>query len=196
MDLDDLVKEAEEGAQRPAAKKPEIQKVGIKHDAIMDFMLTNPTLTQQQVAAYFGVTQSWLSIIIHSDTFQAQLSDKKAEMFAATVIPLRQKVVGVAHMGVEKLAECLENASPATDKDFIVNTTQGLLKNLDFGTGASGKASPGNVQTTIYNVGRDSLEQARNVMRALHTPEKPVIEGEITHGKEQNSSTTELSSSE
>ena len=39
---------------------PGVQSVSIKHEAILNFLLINPTAKLRDVADYFGVTQPWL----------------------------------------------------------------------------------------------------------------------------------------
>jgi len=74
-----------------------------RHDAILDFLLVNPHCPRWQMAQHFGVTETWLSIIIHSDVFQARYQEKNQEVFRETVVPLREKLLGVAHVAVDKL---------------------------------------------------------------------------------------------
>jgi hypothetical protein len=149
------------------AESASIAKVSIKHDAIMDFMLVNPAMPLSAVAKEFGVSQPWLSVIIHSDAFQIQLAEKQAGCFNATVLPLREKLVGVAHLAVEKLGDVLENSSVTTDKQFIADTTDSILKNL----GYSPKSAPPPIaptqQNNVFVVDRETLETARNKMQGI-----------------------------
>jgi len=146
----------------------EIKRVTVKHEAIMDFMMMNPTEPLGKVAMHFGVSQPWLSTIIHSDAFQNQLKEKSAEFYTSTVMPLREQLMGVARVGVEKLGQALENASPSSDKEFISSASDLILKNLGFAP----KSTPNlpttqNVQNNIMVVDKTALEAARDRMRGL-----------------------------
>lgn len=146
---------------------PEIKKVSVKHEAIMDYLLANPGEKLGVVAAHFHVSQAWLSTIIHSDAFRTRMEQKQERAFDETIIPLREKVLGIAHLGVEKLGEAMENASPMSDRDFIADTTDNILKNL----GYSPKSAPpqtqqvGAQQNNYYVVDSASLAEARARMR-------------------------------
>jgi len=154
----------------------QIAKVSIKHDAIMDYLMTNPTQPMSEVAAYFKVSACWLSTIIHSDVFQMQLETKKDKMFGSTVLPLREKLLGVAHVGVEKLGEALNNASTISDKQFIADTTDSVLKNLGFSPKSVAPNSNLTQNNTFISTNAETLEAAREKMRIAATP--VVVDGE------------------
>lgn len=155
----------------------QIQKVSIKHDAILDYLLIHPAMKLGDVAGHFGVSQAWLSVIIHSDAFQVKLAEKSGECFGTTVLPLREQLMGVAQVGVTKLGEVLENASSSTDKQFIVDTTDSILKNLGYSP-KSVNPQPSNVtQNTIFVADRATLASAREKMRTVPTGD--LIEGQV-----------------
>lgn len=146
----------------------QIKNVSVKHDAIMDYMLSNPSAPLSLVAKEFGIGQAWLSVIIHSDAFQAQLGEKKHGLFETTVIPLREKLIGVAHLGVDKVGEVLENSSATSDKQFIVDTTDSILKNLGYSPkSAPTPSAPTQNTTLIIQADKGMLEAARANMRKV-----------------------------
>lgn len=57
-----------------------IQRVKYTHDALIDVILTNPTVSQGELAKHFGYTQGWLSRVMNSDAFQARLALRKTEV--------------------------------------------------------------------------------------------------------------------
>lgn len=144
----------------------QIKTIAIRHDAILDFILVNPAVPLSVVAANFGVTQSWLSIIVHSDCFQLRLAEKQDELFGTTIIPLREKLLGIAHMAVEKLGNAIENN---VDPDFTKDSTDMVLKNLGFGRQSSSpdRPNPTNVQQNnyYYQATPQDLEKARGLIR-------------------------------
>lgn len=161
----------------------QLKKVSIKHEAIMEYLLVNPTQKLGEVAAYFGVSQAWLSVVINSDAFQIKLGERKDELFGATVVPLREKLLGLAHVGVEKLGEALDNASVVSDKQFIADTTDQVLKSL----GYSPKSSPTpagqtNIQNNFYGADKATLEAAREKMRNIPQPSL-TLEGELSESE-------------
>lgn len=73
----------------------------------MDFLMSSPKVSLGEVAQEFGVTQPWLSCIIHSDAFQSLLREKQNVAFHHTVLPIREKMLNVAHQALDKLVETL-----------------------------------------------------------------------------------------
>lgn len=173
------------------ANNVQIQTLSIRHEAILDYLLANPNYKLGSVAAYFQVSQAWLSVIIHSDAFQAKLKERTEEIFSTTVMPLRSKILGIAHVGVEKLGETLEHSSALTDKDFIVSTTDMLLKNLGFtpkgGPSAASLSAPGVQNNFFFQADKEDLEAARARMRTLTVPSTPLV---LTHEAVQNDNAT------
>lgn len=96
-----------DGTIREGTEAVGIQKMSIRHEAILDFMLANPLLTNAQVAAHFGVSGPWLSCIKHSDAFQRQLKEKQGELFVQGVVPLRTKLLAAADMAVDRMMELI-----------------------------------------------------------------------------------------
>lgn len=86
---------------------PEIQRVSIRHEAIMDHLMSFPCVRLGDVAKTFGVSQAWLSCIIHSDAFQGLLKEKQGVAFHHTVLPLKEKMLAVAHQALDQLTETL-----------------------------------------------------------------------------------------
>jgi hypothetical protein len=50
------------------------------HDALIDLLIARPDMTQRQIAAYLGYTESWLSVVINTDAFQAKLAARREEI--------------------------------------------------------------------------------------------------------------------
>lgn len=151
----------------------QVKRVSVRHDAIMDYMLANPTVPLGAVAVEFCVSQAWLSVIIHSDTFQQQLSEKKSELFGAAVVPVRQKLNGVASLALDKLADVLENASPVSDKTFIANTADAILKSCGYAPKSGPGVAVGEVVNNTQNiivVNKESLADARKLMLTVSPP--------------------------
>lgn len=153
---------------------PAVQRVSHTHEAILQFMIANPAAPLGLVAAHFGYTQPWLSTLIHSDAFQAQLRRRQNEVFGEVVIAeLKDKIVGAAHIAIDKLAEKVEVANDIRD---VTDAAEMLLKSLGYG---APKAVPAQVsQTNVYNFAdKETLARSRELMRRATLPE-PVPPGE------------------
>ena len=150
-----------------------IQTVSTKHEAIINFMLANPTMRLQDVAAHHGVSGPWLSVLIHSDAFQARLKAKSEVLFGLTVRPLAEKINAVAHRAVDRLLEKVDdpNITPRTALDILELTTA----RIDFAGKAQEKAStPPGPQMNIFAVSAELLAETRS----------RILEGQFTRRPE------------
>lgn len=83
---DRLLAELDGGAhvRDPQAPKAEtmgrLQKVSYTHEALIELIIAEPTLTQNQLAARFGYTPGWISNILASDAFQAKMSQRREDI--------------------------------------------------------------------------------------------------------------------
>lgn len=169
----------------------QIQRVSIKHDAILDYLLVNPDKKLGLVATHFDVSQAWLSVIIHSDAFQVRLKEKGSDLFGATIVPLREKILGVAHIGIDKLGDALENASASSDKQFIADTTDSILKNLGYSPKSAAPTQDiSNTQNNFFVVDKEALAGARAKMRTVPEPLSPadLPEGQLLESTESTAS--------
>jgi hypothetical protein len=159
------------------APRPDLQNLSHLHEAIINWMLVNPARPLRECAKYFGYSQAWLSIIIHSGLFQARLKERQDEIFNQTVVPLADKLNAAAHIAVEKLTEKLESSE---DPKFILEGAKTALASLGFG-GGSGKNSQvvnaANVQQNFYVASPADLEAARGRMGQIGTvsPDHPAL---------------------
>jgi hypothetical protein len=144
----------------------QIQTVRHTHEAILQYMLANPTAPQGLVAAHFGYTQSWISIIVNSDAFQAKLRERQDEMFSEGVVAtLKDKIIGTAHLAVEKLAEKLE-----TEKDarVIKDSAEMLLKSLGYGNPKP--SAPHVQQNNVFVLAdKESLANSRRLLAEINS---------------------------
>lgn len=144
---------------------PEIAKVSHRHEAIMQYMVANPTAPLGEVAAAFGVTQPWLSCIIHSHAFKTKLRERQDALFGNIAATLTEKLEAVAHAALDNLHEHVlaSNSNPAQNLE-VADT---VLKALGYGAkGAPTAAAPGAAQVNNFYISRDDLAQARMVIQS------------------------------
>lgn len=138
----------------------EIKELSIKHKAIMDYMLQNPMASGRAVADHFGVTQAWLSTIIHSNAFQSELAKRRAEIEIQIAQDIPTRMRGLTHMALANLeaAYDLGTATRAMDMDVI-------KLGLDV-EGYTGKSSSAPAPSVNFNINIDAgvLASAREKM--------------------------------
>lgn len=147
---------------------PEVQSLSVRHQAIMDYMLANPTVRLGEVALHFHVSQPWLSCIIHSDAFQRELREKQDVLFNGTVLPLREKMTVVAHKMLDKL---MDTDSSTLDVDTAAEVGISMLDRLGFSPKAPTSLVPPHLADAVQ-VERERLAAARRLIGVqVSTPE-------------------------
>lgn len=157
------------------AESAQIQKVSIKHDVLLDYLIANPTAKRSEVAAIFGVTQAWLSTIIHSCAFQEKLRQRQDQVFEVAVLrPIQEKLMGAANMAAERLMEVLPLESDAKTLNTILDTT---LSNLGYGQKSVG--TPIQQTNVTVNISKEDLAGARALIgrAAMGDPMPAVLLG-------------------
>ena len=106
----------------------ELKRVAYSHEAMIDVILQDPTVTSQELAEVFGYSAGWVSRILSSDSFNARLAQRKSALVDPIIsrsINNRLKTVAIRSMDVieEKLA-----AEPSAQYalDALEFATQGL----------------------------------------------------------------------
>lgn len=141
----------------------QIQKVSHKHQAILHFMLGNPTVPKGEIARHFGVSQAWLSVVINSAAFQEALADYTDEAFHATVLPLRQKLMAAADAAVDRMNDLIPLES---DLDTVRKSADSVLAACGYRsphTPAPGAPAQYNQQNNYFlgNASPEVLARAR-----------------------------------
>lgn len=127
----------------------------------MEWLIANAELPLSACALHFKVSQAWLSVIIHSDIFQAKYSERLKDHFDERIIPLRDKLVGVSHLVLDKLAEKAPFMEDPTD---LTDTLKATTKALGMGASHISIGDKTTVQINQQtNLSPLELEQARRL---------------------------------
>lgn len=131
-----------------------IKKVRYSHDAMIDLMIAEPTVKQNDLAAIFDRTPTWISLVVNSDAFQARLSERKAELIdPAITASINERINAVASKALERIHEKL--AGPlgglASD-DFLIKSAKLALDAAGFGARVPTSASVTNNLAVIVQV--------------------------------------------
>ena len=86
MELEELERQLEVGIQASANneveayKAPGPAKVSYTHDKMIDYIIGQPRIQNNELAALFGYTPAWVSQIMSSDAFREKLAMRRAEV--------------------------------------------------------------------------------------------------------------------
>jgi hypothetical protein len=147
-----------------------IQRMSHTHEMVINWLVLNPQKSLRECADHFGYTQPWLSQLIHSDIFQANLRQRQMEVAARVSASIPEKLQAVADIALEKLGDAIAKSE---DPDFILDAADRALHRMGYAPASARNpaGSPSQIgavqnQTNVFVLGQDDLAQARELMRA------------------------------
>lgn len=141
----------------------EIKHLSHTHEAIMEHMVANPEESLESVAKRFGYTQGWLSQLIHSSLFQAQLHYRQDVSFSEAALSVKDRISHMAHQSLKRLNERIEFGS--LNNGELIDTAELALKSLGFGAPKQQPVFQQNNQINVNQpVDRTILHEARQLM--------------------------------
>lgn len=102
----------EEVAARKRSGK--LGKVSYTHEAMIDLILQEPTVTVKELAEVFSYSEGWVSRILASDSFMARLAQRKHDLIDPLVAQsLNERMRGVTIQALEIVKGKLESGDSA-----------------------------------------------------------------------------------
>jgi len=95
-----------------AEKKP--MRLSYTHEAMIDLILAEPTVTHAELAEVFGYSPGWIGRVVASDSFKARLAERKEKLIDPQLsATLNDRLRTVAVRSIDVLNERLskEDAS-------------------------------------------------------------------------------------
>lgn len=106
-------------------------RVHYSHEAVIDVIIAEPTLTQREIAQRFGRSENWMSIIMGSDSFQAALAKRRDDVTDPFLVAtIEERFRGLATQSLQVLAEKLE---ATRNPDLALKALDISSKALGFG---------------------------------------------------------------
>jgi predicted transcriptional regulator len=182
-------------SKEAAAPRQAIAKVAYNHVAMIDLILMNPGLSQNQLAAHFGLTASWVSQVLVSDAFQTAMAKRRAEL----IDPLVQATVEENFKAL--VARSLDVLQQKLNRPALEIPDNLALRALEIGSRAAGygakdpslqqAATPAEVHIHLEQLGGGLVQLLQR--KKL---EAQVIDGEATAVKSQLAQLTNDTSEE
>lgn len=147
------------------AESVQILSISHRHAAIADLMLAEPTLRKGEVAKRMGVSQSWLSIVINSDTFKEYWASRRGSFEQEMREKLLRQQLSVASKVYDKMDGMLDNEDLKPQE--VLATGDHILKAL--GYEPRGKTRVTETKTIEHSVDADVLADARARMTRRQT---------------------------
>lgn len=152
-----------------------------RHHAILDFMLANPRLPYGAVAEQFGVTQAWLSTVINSDLFRAQLQARRGLMDEHVNRDIVSRLHVLAKKGVDVMEAILDDdEASASTKLEVAKTSLTALGYLGTKGGTPVSVNIQNNTQTNISARSDILQAARDRLQAAALERANALSGPVT----------------
>lgn len=152
------------------------------HQAMINYLIAKPDTTRRAMASHFGVSLPWLSTIIHSDQFQAELNRKKGQIFNVAIAkPIQERLVGAAHMAIDRLYDTIQAGGELRD-------ISGAVEMLTKATGNFRQSAVGQIGAVqVNNFGMISPEDLAAARQKIGRVRQLEIEnGETVAGDDQS----------
>jgi hypothetical protein len=134
-------------------------------------VIAEPYLAQNELAARFGYTQSWISIIMTSDAFRAKLAERREDLVDPILkVTLEDRFRAMTQRSLEILQEKLSAPASVVPDGLVLKAMELGAKSLGLGGNAPPQALP-----------PDHLDRlAERLLTLQRGISGRVIEGEVT----------------
>jgi hypothetical protein len=114
---------------------PGVVKVRYTHDAMIDCLIQNPMISQGELAAMFGYTEPWVSLVLSSDAIKARMEMRKAELVDPTIrASIEERFRALATKSLEVLQKKL--CSPNVSDNLAIQAATLASRSLGLGGNA------------------------------------------------------------
>ena len=97
--------------QKPAG----LAKLTYTHEAMVDLILQEPTVTHKELGEVFGFSPGWVARVVASDSFQARIGERKKQLVDPQIAQsINERLGGIAIQSLEIVSNVLESEQSAT----------------------------------------------------------------------------------
>jgi hypothetical protein len=112
-----------------------IAKVRYTHEAMIDLLLARPEMSQNELAAYFGYSASWICTILASDAFQARYAERSRDLIDPIVrATVEERFKGLVSRSLEILEEKLSKPSHQVPDQLALRTFELSTRAAGYGS--------------------------------------------------------------
>ena len=143
----------------------QVQRLSHKHEMILNWLLLNADRSLRECADHFGLTQAWLSSLIHSDLFQLTLRERQTQIALRIADDLPAKLRTLADVAVETLTTFV---SESENPEYVLDATDKVLHRMGFAPSSARNpaGSPAQIaaQQNNFFITAGDLHEARQLM--------------------------------
>jgi hypothetical protein len=158
----------------PVGRTP--PKMRYSHEGMADMIVANPSISQREIAAVFGRTESWVSTIIRCDAFQCMLAARKAELIDPELtLTHKERFGAVMTRSLQVLQEKLSGPADKIPDNLVLRAVELGAKALSIGGNAPPPPAP--VATDYLPAIADRLSRLIGRPQGQPISDATVIEG-------------------
>lgn len=114
-----------------------IAKIRYSHMDMIDFILSNPGVSQNEIAARYGYTAGWVSRVMSSDAWQAAMQSRRTELVDPTLVAtIDERFRNLTNRSLDRLLEKLD--APQVSDQVVLRAVELGAKAM----GVGGNAPP------------------------------------------------------
>lgn len=146
MDADSLISELGSVAERDAAaglpargpatteRRHALKSLSYSHEAMINVLVENPWIQQNQLAVLFGRTPAWISTILQTDAFKAQLAKRQEEIIDPEMrASAKERFEAILHQSMRVLQEKLSKPAGEVPDNLALRAIELGAKGLGMG---------------------------------------------------------------
>lgn len=118
-----------------------VAKLRYSHTDMIDFIISNPGISQGALAARYGYTQSWICNVMASDAWQSAMASRREEIVDPQLkLTVDERFRGVTIRSLERLMEKLD--APVVSDQVVLRAVELGAKAMGIGGNALPTATP------------------------------------------------------
>lgn len=138
------------------------------HDAMIDAIIADPTISQSELASLFGYTAGWISQVINSDAFKAKLAQRIADLRDPIITAsMEEQFKGILARGLEITRAKLDN--PNVSDNFVLRSMDLSAKALGYGAKKDEGRRPEGLEEGLLDLSKNLVGLLRNRKREALT---------------------------
>lgn len=143
-----------------------VAKIRYSHTDMIDFIIANPGITQNDIAARYGYSVGWVSNVMASDAWQSAMAARRSEICDPVLVAtVEERFKGITLLSLERLKQKLE--APQVSDNVVLRAVELGAKALAVGGNAAPTVPQGDHLAQLAN----RLIELQSRVRLAHSPE-------------------------
>lgn len=149
-----------------------LDKIRYSHTDMIDYIIANPRVSQNDLAARYGYSVGWVSNIMASDAWEVAMAQRREELVDPTLVAsINERFKGITLLSLERLKQKLE--APQVSDTVVLKAAELGAKALGVGGNAP---PPPPASDQLARLANRLIDLQANV-RLTH---QGIIDGEVT----------------